>query len=1346
MFEWKDGCLVIKKVDVPKLDVNIMSDLQQSYRTYLEKTVYDDMKFLEETLQGCQGCENITLDVKVLPVEKQTYTRTQVSQGKYHYPVVGTFKMNGNPIGHDLELLRIPYMDDYGKINVDGNSRVVLSVLRSAEDVSYTLKTNTLNISMPYANVRIHDTGRGIKVLYGNQKIDLDKLAAAMLAQQDDSTSLADMFVTTHLLQTRTIVGRTVNRYALASLESSCDILAKYKSTQYKLGQTRDALNEVLSIDRALGGVLSRDIEGTPYKEGDLVTQTMLRDLKKRRVNVLYLQDNTLPTGYTIATNPEKPWIYQEIPAGTKNCALLRRKFPQYAQDAYMPETIKMDVNEVIYMDTGEPLTSELAEFLLVMGVKKVDVCPGKSKKVLSYSFEREVVGNCTARLRDLTDSIPDGRAADEWVYWYKNDALLQTDAADWLTAHDMLAILSLIGNIYTTGNTNLLNRDSSFLKKTLMINELFSETLRETITEYFRTYKSAIAKAITETTSANPFAGMSRKWMQCMNAHRYVATVDSTNVAAEVSQVCHVSNIMATDAEVVDELRYLAIPYYGRLCPFETPAGKKLGLVNTKAIGARVKNGLMYTPYRKVIATANGIRISNSITWLSVKDELGYKFGDMLSLKPDPARPGSYLNTPVLARIPNPEISDEPFIFTTMNAFELAGGFVDAYPEQFLSPTAALVPFVCSDNAIRISYGVSQIRQAVYLLNSKRARVRTDMSEDIFSYSETDKYFAPCDGKVVSINNMHAEIAGYDGKTRTVYMQGSGHQGQLDATVNVKVKPGDVVKENQIIAEAHKYPQPFVVRAPFSGRVISVSDTGITIDKSAGATGSFVNLENADVIAIENGRIMGQSAVFMNIHVSVGDYVTEGQILADTCMSRGGVYTPARNALVAYISTAYNYEDGVHAFERGSVDYTSMIAHSIEHKVSKRHNPYSRADTIQGFRYCGKGDVIGSIRMAETTSTKNTVRHQVKATQKENGIPYEVKTIEDTKISKTYKYHLLGFNKLQPGDKMAGMHGNKGVVSIVQPDSKAFQLKNGLTIQFALNPCGVPSRMNLGQIWDTHLGLVATVLNIEIKSNSYNGASAEDVEYLMDFTWTLANTPAIGDNVTHTYNRAVFDQICGRYPQLPREVFDKAWENIANVVDWRDVFDKKGDAYLWDPETETYLEYPVTIGYPSYLKLMQEADEKLNVRAGCLEEQYARTTSQPQKGDGSAKGQRMAEMELMALVASGAKNIIDEVINEKSDNTGRMVNAHMRQLGLPEPIDKNSCTARSVDNLIYYLEAMGVKAEVPEYITRNDAATSRSKYTYDVPRAVNATFNAHNGASAKSNANSIMDYDSIED
>lgn len=1344
MFKMNGDALQILKVDVPKLNVNIMADMQQSYRKYIEETIYEDAKFLEETIQSFPGYANTSLEIKVGDLEKQTYTKTQVSQGKYFYPVYGNIYLEGRAVGKEMELLRIPYMNDYGHLNIDGSSKVVMSVLRSSEDISYTLKDNTFNIAMPYANIKIQQTKKGIQVRYGKSRIAIDMLIAAMLANINDNTNVYDIFANTLILNGLKVSSKTINRYIAMTVQNTSDILTKYASTQYKLGDTRLALNNVLSIDRAVGQVLSREVPGFPqYPEGTTITQSMIKEFKLAHINTLYVQHLQMLTGYTI--NSEAPFIVTEIPAGTKNCSLLRRLIPEYKTSAEIPVDIVLDEKNYIIIANNVPLTEELAEFLLIFGFKSIDVRAGKSKKIIRFSFEREICGNYTAQLKDLTNEIPAGRSADEWVYFYNNPTLERRNTTDWLTPHDLIAIASLMGEIAITGNTSLLNRDTSFLKKTLLVNEIFSETLRSTITEYFKTYKHVILNALFTATGSNPFANLTSKWVSKMNAMRYLSPVDSINLTSEISQVNHVTNLMSSSAEVVDEMRHIAVPFYGRICPFETPAGKKLGLVNTKAIGARIKDGLLLAPYRKVLPTTDGIRISNKITWLSVKQELGCKFGDMLSLERDPNNPDKFLNKPILARIPNPDISDEPFIFATINAYDLAGGYVDAYPEQFLSPTAAMVPFVCSNNAVRISYGVSQIRQAIYLLNSQRPTVRTEMYEDIFSYSTEDCYYAPCAGRILDIDNISATIAGLDGNEHVVYMQGSHHSGQLDATLEILAVAGETVSEGQLLARAHKYPQPFVVRAPFSGRVIEVTDDFIEISKNTDTSSVFVDLTQTDTVAINNSRIMGQTAVFLNIHVSVGDLVQKGDIIADTCMSRGGVYSPARNPLVAYISTAYNYEDGVHAFERGSVGYTSVIAHKIDAKLSKRHNKYSRADSIQGFKYVGTGDTIGTIQLKENPSSKNSIPYKVKATLKANGIPYECKTLEDTPMFKTYRYHMLAFNKLQVGDKMSGFHGNKGVVSKVDKDSLAPQLLNGRTVEFCLNPCGVPSRMNLGQIWHAHLGLIAEVLGIEIISNSYNGASPYDIEYLMDYTWNLANTIAIGDNVTKQYNRQVFDMVCAKYDKLPKELHEKVWSNIANVIDWRGVFNQDGDAILYDPETETYYENPITIGYPTFLKLMQEADEKLNVRAGVLEESYSRTNSQPQKGDYSAKGQRMAEMELMSLAAYGSAYFIDEILNEKSDNTGRMLNKHLEQLGLGHRLLSYNCDSRAVNNLLYMLEGLGAKCEVPESVAHTQSTYSTSKVTLNLPKLLNHTF-SKKPKEYQSNSDILTLFDDVED
>ena len=263
MIKYENGLLKFKKVEVPKLAVNIMSDLQESYRTYLEKTIYEDMKFLEEELRSYVGMENVGLEVRVGSLQKQTYMKTQVKNGKYYYPVLGTFTLNGLKVSPEWELLRIPFMDDYGKINVDGSSKVVLSVLRTAEDISYNMKSNMFNIAMPHANVRIYGSSKWIKMAYGRYRYPMYDILAAMLYKAGDNTKLSQIFTNTFLTNALHITEADALRsygYVFAAftdedLEDGSntkrqaklgDVVSKFESIQYKLGNTRDALRDII--------------------------------------------------------------------------------------------------------------------------------------------------------------------------------------------------------------------------------------------------------------------------------------------------------------------------------------------------------------------------------------------------------------------------------------------------------------------------------------------------------------------------------------------------------------------------------------------------------------------------------------------------------------------------------------------------------------------------------------------------------------------------------------------------------------------------------------------------------------------------------------------------------------------------------------------------------------------------------------------------------------------------------------------------------------------------------------------------------------------------------------------
>lgn len=1332
MFKWDESqkTLNIFRVEVPDIDLNILTDIRESYDNYIDNQVYEDMKVLVEELRTIKGLTNIDMKIKVSPLVKQTYMKSQVNDGNYYYPVTATFYLMDKPVGNDCELLRIPYMDDYGKLNIDGKNKVLLAIQRPSEDISYDMKERLFNIAMPHANIRIYNNNRGVKLAFGTQKIPLDDIIIAMLFEAGDTANLEEVLANAYLVNSLTDKSAANPTYVWDSINKT-GLLKRFASEQYNLGLTREALNENLGLRRAVGRTLSRPI--LDYKEGTILTPAIISNLIKNRVNIVYVtEESSRWKGYVLAGDNPFPPIIREIPAGFPNCGLLRKKLPQYKDLQTIPETITFSIEDSIFIQEGTPVDDDLIEFVGFYGVKQLTVHAPNSATLLHFSLESEIIGNYTARLKDLTNVIPEGREADEWVYFYNNPNLERTDNSH-LTAHDFLAILSTIGSIETSGHSTLLNRDTSFLKKTLLLGDLFSESLQAVIKSYVVKYKQFIARNVLEANGVNPFQQLTREWCKYMNREGFTAPVDSVNLSAELAQISRVVTPVANAQTAKDEQRHLAMLYNGRICPYETPAGKKLGLVNTKAVGAKVRNGLLTTPYRKVLKTSDGIRISNAITYLSVKEELGYKFGDILTLKQE--ENGKYLNTPVIARIPNPDAGDEPFIYATINAYDLAGGYVSAHPEGFLSPTATLMPFACSNDPVRVSFGLNQIRQSIYLQNSEQPLVRTPMYEDMFNYSSCREYRSPVKGKIQVITPNYITVDADDASGRhTINFQREHASGQLDTVVVPVVKSGQSVYANELIAKAYNYPQSFVVRAPFSGRITAISDDSIEIARCNPGEKTPVDLSSYDCIKFENGRIMGQSAIFMNIKVSVGDYVHEGDILADTMMSRGGIFSPGRNPLVGIVSCGYNYEDGIAVSEKATVDYTSIIANTIDTKLSKKHYNYARAVPISGFKFCGADSVVGIIK-TKNKSSDNWYNHTVHATLKSQGIPFECAKIDEDSDTRTYRHYLLGLKKLKVSDKMAGRHGNKGVVSHVYPTSQMPTLMNGRPLEFMLNPCGVPSRMNLGQIWDMHTSLIAHVLNCTINTGAFNCATPEEVEYLMHYCYDLANTYAITPQ-----NRAAFDAVCKNYPLVPNELHEHAWKNIDHILDWRGVFDKNGDAYLYDPETDSVMVNPVTIGFPYFLKLMQEGDEKLTRRSGPLSEKYGRVNSQPQKGDGSNQGQREAEMELIAYAAYGCADLVDEILNECSDNTVRKMAKHCEQLGIKRPIENPQGLSRAVSTLLYELEAVGVKVDVPPEIADTSFSAATSAETYDLRRLVREEF------SPKAHADNPISIETVAD
>lgn len=1305
MITYKDGTFYFRKIDTPDVPISAVMDIQESYTTYVTETIYEDIEYFQQCLRKVSGLQNLTVKAKVEGItEHNVPTITHVGVNRF-IPVLVDFYLPGSndPVKIGTEVVRIPAMHDFGKLNFEGNLKVIVSQLRASDSVSYESGKRTLNITMPKVNLRIRIYNSAIAFVVKQKRQPLFPVLVTMLEDAGDETPIQNYI---YSATTKSLLG-----YKEGMIVSHMAIATRlhgglYRSLQndaYTLGDAREALNSVLTLERGIGLQLAEDCIG--FKRGYTVDTKFVDEAYRQRINTYVVRNSTFLGGYFYAdTYPI--WI-KEIPRGMKNTSYLRQLLPEYRSYTHFPENTILE--DPICINKWDILTQDQMELIYAIGHMSVKVAARKNGTAFTYSFVHEIIGNYTARLNQLTSETPDGRSADEWVYYFNNPDLVNTDAKlQKLTAHDLLAIVSMLGDIAVNGNTELSNRDTSFLKRVAMVNELFSETLRSTMRDYVQMAKTSIANYINGKSSAldntNPFIGMTKRWYRTMSEKKITATVDAMNLSAEIAQACHITTPDNGSGEIMDEQRDIAIPYYGRLCPFETPAGFKLGTVNTRALGSRIENGILRAPYRKVLPAGNSFRISDKVTWLSPAQEVGKKFASLLSFKQRPD--GTYENNKILARVPNTDRSDEPFTFKNIYAYQMINNYVDAFPEQSISPATALVPFACCNNPIRLSYGISQIKQGVLLPNSQKPRVRTPMHTQIFDFYNSCNYLAPCDGVVTDIKlDQYVEIRSSMDNTLHKVVTTNVNQSQSRPLIpTYYVKVGDSVKSGQVLCKGVLYPTDFVVRAPMTGYVTHITRNSIEIMKTnaAAMTGMPVDIREEEpvIIPLNPFRKIGTNAVFLNIKCYVGQHVQEGDILADTYTSRDGVYTPARCPLIAFVPTGYNYEDGIHASERASVNYVSMLATNLRHRESiGKYNSMNLSIPVD-FSYRQAGDSVTTINK-HSSGNQDVRKSHIIATTKSHGFYYEGHLADiSSQRFREYVLSMLSLNKLQKGDKMSGMHGNKGTVSIVQADSQIMQLSNGKTCEILLSPCGVPSRMNYGQMLEMPLSLCAEVLGGCMDTPAYNGATLDEVALMMEFTYELCNnTPTVND----------IPATMSRFPEVPIECLPLLQKNWENIKDWEGVFNKYGKAPIYDPTIGKWLENEAVIGFPTFNKLMQEAEEKLNVRAGAMEEEYARTTSQPIGNILSAKGQRMGEMELVDIANYGMYAYLQEVLNEASDNPNARANILFKQLldKKTKPFEPKDCPARATNNLIHLLRGVNVAVDLDPEIVATDPLSS---------------------------------------
>lgn len=1215
--------LTLEKVHNPSLGEHLLllKDLRESFDKFINEGVYEALESMNEIMET-EDSHYKKLIFKPTLVEGFGSDDPHIQIKCYP---------EGCSEAGAIRVIDLPYMDNLGKLHFNKNVKSFVCKLASSDDVSYDLAKQTLSLVLASRMIKITVSGKSKKIEahgLGRSTISLAALAAFIAYEDGEQIDVWDIIRNPLLIPTLEAVKRKPEEipvfyaqtrmvdYDTSDKKSGTMLIHNLREEPaYAVTRIRHSINKAVSLDRALGETLSRPVLN--YEAGSYVTPAVIQDLKRNKVNCVYVQ-TVVPDSTSKITGGmvNKQLTYTVLGKGwTVTKYLADRipeldKYPTIPTDTLVPHHLLND-----FSFKGKYASKEILDFLQGAGEPGVYIGSGATP----CYFETEILSNHTLQYGDVysqAECQTMGVSPHEW-FCYLNDNTDSSYRKDRLYADDLLALLSTIGYILLRGKSVFLDRDKDFLKKVETPEIALKRELIYTIRKHVNTYRDSVRQYAK---TGDPgkgviFDALTHSFIKRLNEKKLLDRCDVTNYAAEISQALHVSVDMKEPPEIV---RRISTPYYGRLCPFETPEGKRLGLVNTKALGCEIKDGNLLCTVRKVFHNGGTLTISNQIETLSVDQELQYRITDVLELTPG-EKEGEYLNTRIKAKVPNPSITGDRQIIAEIMAEDL--DYVYSHTESLISPTVSLIPFATTDDAIRVSFGSKMIKQGIYLLNPDKPRVQTSMYRDIFKCSDAYLLVAEKTGTVTAIDIGRITVM-YDGDTdETVY------------------------KVNEFAANTER-------------------------------------------------------VLCMRYRVRENERVVRGQILADSSASQDGVYCPGKNLLVAYMPTGYNYEDAVHTSMEASVEMTSPSAKFVRRKISGSYE----VNRDGMYKYYKAGEKITTV----TKKQGNFIdAHDVHTNV--SGIWY---SIDDTGMGGARELHfnLLGYRKLTVGDKVSGRHGNKGVDAKVDSNSSMPMLPNGTPVQILLNPHGLPSRMNAGQIMEAHLGLVATVLGIYINSDSFNGASLREVQMLMKMTHELTNCG----------NKELCWSIMSKYG-MPRELQETVYGNMDQVMDWAGTFDEVGDCRLYNPMTGKWFPHKITIGVSTILKMKQEGESKIHGRGGPLEEEYMMTSAQPTSGGARGGGQAMGGMESWAVQSYGASNVAHDMVTVNSDDEVGRTNKLLDAFGSPVRIPEKYAAPRALTNFIYYLEALGLKLEDDEgLLPAVDKYTSQERYIYDVGKMIN--------------------------
>ena len=636
-------------------------------------------------------------------------------------------------------------------------------------------------------------------------------------------------------------------------------------------------------------------------------------------------------------------------------------------------------------------------------------------------------------------------------------------------------------------------------------------------------------------------------------------------------------------------EVRDVHYTHYGRMCPIETPEGPNIGLINSLASYARVnKYGFIEAPYRVIDKTdpENPV-VTDKVVYLTADEEDKYKVAqanEQLDAE------GHFVRNTVAGRY-----QDE-----TSEYDKTEVDLMDVSPKMVFSAATSMIPFLENDDANRALMGSNMQRQAVPLLTTEAPVVGTGMEAKTAKDSGVC-VLADTDGVVEHVSANEIGIRGKDGIYKTY-------------------KVAKFVRSNQ----SNCYNQRPIVEK--------------------------------------------------------GEKVKAGQVIADGASTSNGEIALGKNPLIGFMTwEGYNYEDAVLISERLVRDDVYTSIHIERYETEARDTKLGPEEITRDVPGVGDEalkdlDERGIIRIGAEVHAgdilvgKVTPKGETELTPEERllraifgekarefrdnslkvphgayGIVVDAKVFTrgagdelSPGVNQTVRVYIAQKRKISVGDKMAGRHGNKGVVSRVLPIEDMPFLPNGRPLDIVLNPLDVPSRMNIGQILETHLSLAAKALGFNIATPVFDGANEFDIMDTLD----MANDYVNGE---WSDFKKKYEDILGP------EIIKYLGNNLDHRAEWKGVpISRDGKVQLRDGRTGEFFDAPVTIGHMHYLKLHHLVDDKIHARSTGP---YSLVTQQPLGGKAQFGGQRFGEMEVWALEAYGASYTLQEILTVKSDD-----------------------------------------------------------------------------------------------